>query len=42
MIYEKPSLTTAVQAVEAIKGHSKSISNTDSNMPTVSAYEADE
>jgi hypothetical protein len=42
VIYQKPSISAAIEAVKAVKGHSKSISNTDSNMPTVAAYEADE
>ena len=42
MKYDKPSITAAAAAAEVIKGNSKSISNTDSNMPTIAAYEADE
>jgi len=42
MIYEKPNITAVVSAVGAVKGSSKSMSNTDSNRPTIAAYEADE
>ena len=42
MIYEKPSIISVAPAVGAVKGSSKSMSNTDSNRPTIAAYEADE
>ena len=42
MTYEKPQVRVVLSADRAIKGSSKSMSNTDSNRPTIAAYEADE
>jgi len=42
MKYQKPTVTNVVSAAEAVQGSSKSMSNTDSNRPTIAAYEADE
>lgn len=42
MTYEKPEVRMLLRADRAVKGSSKSMSNTDSNRPTIAAYEADE
>jgi len=42
MTYEKPEVRLVLPADGAVKGSSKSMSNTDSNRPTIAAYEADE